>query len=135
MAEELRYHENLIKEMEAELVKEQTIFEEQKTKAREYLKDLQNKSAVKIQAAFRAHQTYKMYAPILRQKKQELKRKGEMQEKMDRERKALEEKVKLKLEEKKWKEEEKRLNEEIEKKKMEEAKRLEHLELERRQRE
>ncbi|XP_077327959.1 leucine-rich repeat- and IQ domain-containing protein 1 isoform X2 [Lithobates pipiens] len=135
MAEELRYHQNLVEEMEAELVKEQNIFEEQKTKARKYMKELQNKSAVKIQAAFRAHRIYKIYAPVLRQKKEELKRKKEMQEKMDLEKKALEEKVKLKLEEKKQKEEEKILNEEIAKKKIEEAKRLEHLELERRQRE
>ncbi|XP_073476315.1 leucine-rich repeat- and IQ domain-containing protein 1 [Aquarana catesbeiana] len=135
MAEELRYHQNLVKEMEAELVKEQNIFKEQKTKAREYMKELQNKSAVKIQAAFRAHRIYKIYAPVLRKKKEELKRKKEMQEKMDQERKALEEKVKLKLKEKKQKEEEKMLNEEIAKKKIEEAKRLEHLELERRQRE
>lgn len=121
--------------MEAELVKEQNIFEEQETKARKYMKELQNKSAVKIQAAFRAHRISKIYAPVLKQKKEALKRKKEMQEKMDLERKALEEKVKLKLEEKKRKEEEKMLNEEIAKRKMEEAKRLEHLELERRQRE
>ncbi|KAM5171452.1 leucine-rich repeat- and IQ domain-containing protein 1 [Mantella aurantiaca] len=135
MAEELRNHQNQIKEMEAELIKEQNILEEQRAKAREYLKGLQNKSAVKIQAAFRAHRIYKKYAPLLRQKKEELKRKKEMQERMDQERKELEEKVKLKLEEKKRKEEEKRLSEEIATKKMEEAKRLEHLEQERRQRE
>ncbi|XP_040200113.1 leucine-rich repeat and IQ domain-containing protein 1 isoform X2 [Rana temporaria] len=135
MAEELRCHQNLVKEMEAELVKEQNIFEEQETKARKYMKELQNKSAVKIQAAFRAHRISKIYGPVLKQKKEALKRKKEMKEKMDLERKALEEKVKLKLEEKKRKEEEKLLNEEIAKKKIEEVKRLEHLELERRQRE
>ncbi|XP_018418703.1 PREDICTED: leucine-rich repeat and IQ domain-containing protein 1 [Nanorana parkeri] len=133
VAGDLRNHQNLIKEMEAELVKEQNIFKEQKARARKYLEELHNKSAVKIQTAFRAHRIYKMYAPVLRQKKEELKRKKEMQEKMDQERKEFEEKVKLKLEEKKRRDEEKRLNEEIAKKKLEEAKRLEHLEQERRQ--
>ncbi|XP_072255117.1 leucine-rich repeat- and IQ domain-containing protein 1 [Pyxicephalus adspersus] len=135
IANDLRNNQNLITKMEAELVKEKNFLEEQKAKARIYLEKLQNKSAVKIQAAFRAHRIYKMYAPILRQKKEEMKRKKELQEKMDRERKELEEKIKLKLEEKKRKEDEKRLNEEIAKKKMEEAKRIEHLEQERRQRE
>lgn len=121
--------------METELVKEQTIFEEQKAKAREYLKEIQNKSAVKIQASFRAYHIYKMYAPVIRQRKEETKRKKEMQEKMNQERKELEEKVKLKLEEKKRKEDEKRFREEIERNKMEVAKRLEHMEQERRQRE
>ncbi|KAM9311602.1 LOW QUALITY PROTEIN: leucine-rich repeat- and IQ domain-containing protein 1 [Gastrophryne carolinensis] len=135
MAEDQREHQSLITKLEKELINERNVFEEQKAKARKHLEDLQNKSAVKIQAAFKAYQIYKKYSPILRQKKEELKRQNEMKEKMDREKKQLEDRVKLKLEEQKRREEEKKLHEETMKKKMEEAKHLEVQEQERRQRE
>ncbi|XP_068132945.1 leucine-rich repeat and IQ domain-containing protein 1 isoform X1 [Hyperolius riggenbachi] len=133
LAEELRNHQSLIEEMDAELTKEKNIFEQQKAMAEKCLEELQCKSAVKIQAVYRAHRTYKKYSPVLKERKEDLIRKKETQKKMEREKKELEEKVKLKLEEKKRKEEERRLDEEITKKKMEEALREEIMEQERRQ--
>ncbi|KAM4748842.1 leucine-rich repeat- and IQ domain-containing protein 1 [Rhinophrynus dorsalis] len=121
LTEELKKHEDLIYKMQADLEKERRMFEEQKAKAKKDLEDLQNKSAVKIQAAFRAFQTYRKYAMTLKEKKEILKRKKELASKMEKERKEMEDKIKRKLEEKKRKEEEKKQKEETEKKKLEEA--------------
>ncbi|XP_069830202.1 leucine-rich repeat and IQ domain-containing protein 1 isoform X2 [Dendropsophus ebraccatus] len=135
LEQDLQHHQNQINKIEADLIVEKKTFEEQKANAKKHLKELQHKSAVIIQAAFRAHRVYKVYTPILMQKKEDLKRKLELQQKMDMEKKELEQKIKMKLEEKRRKDEEKKHNEEIQKKKMEEAKRKEFLEQEMRHRE
>ncbi|XP_075130643.1 leucine-rich repeat- and IQ domain-containing protein 1 [Leptodactylus fuscus] len=135
LEQDLKNHQSQINKIEADLIHERQAFEEQKAEAKKRLEELQHKSAVIIQAAFRAHQVYKMYAPIKKQKKEDLKRKKELQHKMDMEKKELEEKIKMKLEEKRRKDEEKKQNEEIAKNRMEEAKRKEILEQEMRQKE
>ncbi|XP_075065470.1 leucine-rich repeat- and IQ domain-containing protein 1 isoform X2 [Mixophyes fleayi] len=135
LEEELKNHQNLINKLEADLIKERNTFEEQMAKAKKHLEELQNKSAVKIQAAFRAHQIMKKYSPILRQRKEDRIRKEELQHTMDMERKELEDKIKCKLEERNRREEEKKRNEDLMKKRMEETTRQEYLEQEMRQRE
>ncbi|KAM4037770.1 leucine-rich repeat- and IQ domain-containing protein 1 isoform 2-T2 [Anomaloglossus baeobatrachus] len=135
LEQDLKNYQNRINKIEADLIIERNAFEEQKANAKRLLEELQSKSAVKIQAVFRAHQVHKMYAPILMQKKEDRKRKEELQHKMEMEKKELEEKIKMKLEEKRRKDEEKKQNEETAKKKMEEAKRKEFFEQETRQRE
>ncbi|XP_040264493.1 leucine-rich repeat and IQ domain-containing protein 1 [Bufo bufo] len=135
LEQDFKNHQSRINQIEADLVIERKAFEEQKAKAKKCLEELQYKSAVKIQAAFRAHKVYKMYAPMLKQQKEDLKRKKELQRKMDMEKKELEEKIKMKLEEKRRKDEEKRQNEDIAKKRIEEANRKEIFEQEMRQRE
>ncbi|KAM4676020.1 leucine-rich repeat- and IQ domain-containing protein 1 [Discoglossus pictus] len=134
-AEDKKKHEDLIRQLEIDLEKERKLFEEQKEKAKKELEDLQDKSAIKIQAKFRAFQIYKYYAPILKEKKGELKKKKEQQLKMEQEKKELEEKIKHKLEERKRKDEEKRDKEECDRRKREEAEKHEHLKQEMRQRE
>ncbi|XP_063783734.1 leucine-rich repeat and IQ domain-containing protein 1 [Pseudophryne corroboree] len=133
--EELKNHQNLINKMETDLIKERNTFEEQMATAKKHLEELQCKSAVKIQAAFRGHQILKKYSPILKQKREDRKSKEELKQKMDIERKKLEDKIKFKLEEKTRREEEKKRNEEIVRKRMEESKRQEYLEQQMRQRE
>ncbi|XP_075712917.1 leucine-rich repeat- and IQ domain-containing protein 1 isoform X2 [Rhinoderma darwinii] len=135
LEDDLKNQQNRIKKIEADLIMERNAFEEQKANDKKRLDELQYKSAIKIQAAFKAHQVYKIYAPILRQKKEDLIRKEERQCKMDMEKKELEAKIKMKLEEKRQKDEEKKQKEEIAKKRMEEAKRKEFLEQETRQQE
>ncbi|XP_056430387.1 leucine-rich repeat and IQ domain-containing protein 1 isoform X1 [Hyla sarda] len=128
LEQDLQYHQNKIDNIEADLIVERKAFEEQKANAQKRLEELQHKAAVTIQAAFRAHQVYKVYASILLQKKEDLKRKKELQQKMEIEKKELEQKIRMKLEEKRQKDEEKKQNEEIAKKKIEEAKRKEFIE-------
>ncbi|XP_073507723.1 leucine-rich repeat- and IQ domain-containing protein 1 [Phyllobates terribilis] len=135
LEEDLKNYQNRINKIEADLIIERKAFEEQKAEAKRHLEELQSISAVKIQAVFRAHRVYKMYAPILMQKKEERKRKEELQHKMEMEKKELEEKIKMKLEEKRRKDEVKKQNEEIARRKTEEAKRKEFLQQEMRQRE
>ncbi|XP_069620501.1 leucine-rich repeat and IQ domain-containing protein 1 [Ranitomeya imitator] len=132
---DLENYQNRINKIEADLIIERNAFEEQKAKAKRRLEELRSISAVKIQAVFRAHRVHKMYAPILMQKKEDRKRKKELQHRMEMEKKELEEKIKMKLEEKRRKDEVKRQNEEIARRTTEEAKRKEFLEQEMRQRE
>ncbi|XP_073413095.1 leucine-rich repeat- and IQ domain-containing protein 1 [Dendrobates tinctorius] len=135
LEEDLKNYQNRINKIEADLIIERNAFEEQKAKVKKHLEELQSTSAVKIQAVFRGHRVHKMYAPILIQKKEDRKRKKELQHRMEVEKRELEEKIKRKLEEKRRKDEVKKQNEEIARRKTEEAKRKEFLEQEMRQRE
>ncbi|KAG8578176.1 hypothetical protein GDO81_010412 [Engystomops pustulosus] len=135
LEQELRNHQNKINKIETDLTIERKVFEEQKAIAKRCLEELQCNSAITIQKAFRAHRVYKMFAPILMQRKEDMKIKKELQRKMDMENKELEQKIKMKLEEKRRKDEEKKQQQEIEKTKIAEAKRKEIIEQELRQRE
>ncbi|OCT88816.1 leucine-rich repeat and IQ domain-containing protein 1 [Xenopus laevis] len=104
LTEEMKQHEDFINKMQDDFEKEKNIYEEQKARAQRHLEDLRNKSAVKIQAVFRAHLIYKMYAPVLKYKKQERKQKKEQQLKLEKEKKEMEQKIRLKLKEKGQKE-------------------------------
>ncbi|XP_053572904.1 leucine-rich repeat and IQ domain-containing protein 1 [Bombina bombina] len=127
LAEDLKKHEGLINKLQADIEKERNIFEEQKTKAKKHLEEIQHNSAIKIQAKFRAFHIYKEYAPILKERKEERKKKRELQLKMEEEKKEMEAKIKRKLEERKQKEEEKKQKEEMEKRKIAEAEKQECL--------
>ncbi|XP_075456601.1 leucine-rich repeat- and IQ domain-containing protein 1 isoform X2 [Ascaphus truei] len=135
LAEDLKQHEDLINKMKVDLEKERNAFEVQKAKAEKLLEELKCKSAVKIQTAFRRFQIYRKYAPILKERKEEMKRKKELESKMEQERKGMEEKTKRKLEERKQKEDERKQKEEFERRKMEEAGKIECLKQEMRRRE
>ncbi|XP_053319640.1 leucine-rich repeat and IQ domain-containing protein 1 [Spea bombifrons] len=135
LAEELEKHTEMIFKMKADLEKEINTWEEQKTEAKKHLEELQYKSAVKIQATYRAFYTYKKYAPFLKEKKEEKRRKEELKHKLEQEKREMEERIKLKLEEKKRREEEKKQKEETMKREMEEASIRERLQQELRQKE
>ncbi|XP_032894090.1 leucine-rich repeat and IQ domain-containing protein 1 isoform X2 [Amblyraja radiata] len=101
---ELKRHEALMQSM----VEERRIFEEQQEKERKRVKELQYRAATMIQARFRAYLILKEYTPILKEKRDERKRKKDLQLKMAQERRDFEEKIKRKREEQKCIEEEER---------------------------
>uniref|UniRef100_A0A6I8SQB0 Leucine-rich repeat and IQ domain-containing protein 1 n=1 Tax=Xenopus tropicalis TaxID=8364 RepID=A0A6I8SQB0_XENTR len=115
LTEEMKRHEDFINKIQKDLEKEKSIYEEQKARARKHLEDLYNKSAVKIQAVFRAHLIYKRYAPVLKYKKEERKGKKEQQLKLENEKKEMDQKIRLKLEEKRQKEVERKEKHEYQK--------------------
>ncbi|XP_078273485.1 leucine-rich repeat- and IQ domain-containing protein 1 isoform X2 [Rhinoraja longicauda] len=101
LEKELKHHEALIQSMQIKLVEERRIFEEQQEKERKRVKELQYRAATMIQARFRAHLILKEYTPILKEKRDERKRKKDLQLKMAQERRDFEENIKRKLEEQK----------------------------------
>ncbi|XP_043348574.1 leucine-rich repeat and IQ domain-containing protein 1 isoform X2 [Dermochelys coriacea] len=123
--EKFRQHEELIKRLQLQIEEEKRAFEEQKAKERQHLAEQWNTAAVKIQARFRAFIVYRKYAPILKEWKAEIKRKKELQQKMEREKR---EKMRRWMQEKKQKEEEVR-------KRQEEIERQAHVEQVRRREE
>nr|XP_048691611.1 leucine-rich repeat and IQ domain-containing protein 1 isoform X2 [Caretta caretta] len=126
--EKFRQHEELIKRLQLQIEEEKRAFEEQKAKERQHLAEQWNTAAVKIQARFRAFIVYRKYAPILKEWKAEIKRKKELQQTMEREKREKEEKMRRRMQERKQKEEEVR-------KRQEEIERQAHMEQMRRREE
>ncbi|XP_059582120.1 leucine-rich repeat and IQ domain-containing protein 1 isoform X2 [Alligator mississippiensis] len=125
-----RQHEEFIKRLQLQMEKEKSIFEEQQAKERQHLAKQQHTAAVKIQAKMRAFLAYRKYAPILKERKAEIKRRKELKEKMEKEVKEKEEKLRRQMEERKGeKEQERKRQEEIERQNfMEQEKRREEYE-------
>ncbi|XP_065525805.1 leucine-rich repeat and IQ domain-containing protein 1 [Lathamus discolor] len=112
-------HEELIMKLQLQMEDEKNALEKQKAKERQHLTEQQNAAAVKIQARFRSFLVHKKYAPILKQWKDEIKKKQKILEGIEREMK--EEKMKVQMAEN-WQKKEK------EKKKQELLERQEYLE-------
>ncbi|KAG8439531.1 hypothetical protein GDO86_005653 [Hymenochirus boettgeri] len=106
------FHKDYIGKIQNDLEKEKNMFEEQKARAEKKLEELHYKSAVKIQATYRAFVIYRRYASVLKEKKEERERKKKWQREMEKERREMEEKTKIKLQEKKQKEEERKQKQE-----------------------
>ncbi|XP_067906541.1 leucine-rich repeat and IQ domain-containing protein 1 isoform X2 [Heterodontus francisci] len=123
---ELKQHEALLLSMQIKMDEELRVFEKQQSKERKRVKELQNRAATTIQARFRAHLVHKKHSPILKERRDERKRKNELQLRMAQEKREFEEKIKRKLEQKQRDEEE-------EGRKQEEAKRLQREEQKQRQ--
>ncbi|XP_032855747.2 leucine-rich repeat and IQ domain-containing protein 1 [Tyto alba] len=114
-------HEELIMELQLQMEEEKKAFEEQKAKERQHLAEQRHTAAVKIQARFRSFLVHKKYAPILKEWKDEIKKKQKILEEIEREMKEKEEKMKRRMEENRRKKEEG-------KKKRQELEKQEHLE-------
>uniref|UniRef100_A0ACB8FPR1 Uncharacterized protein n=1 Tax=Sphaerodactylus townsendi TaxID=933632 RepID=A0ACB8FPR1_9SAUR len=112
--EQLIQHKKLIQSLHMQIEEEQIAFEEQKSKEREQMIAQQNMAAQKIQASFRAFRVYKNYAPVLKEWRAELKRKRDLQEKIEREHREKEERLRRRALEKKSKEEERKKGDEHE---------------------
>ncbi|XP_014424483.2 leucine-rich repeat- and IQ domain-containing protein 1 isoform X2 [Pelodiscus sinensis] len=110
--EKFKQHEELIKRLQLQIEEAKRIFEEQKAKERQSLAEQWNTAAVKIQARFRAFVVYRKYAPILKEWRAEIKRKKELQQKMERDKREKEEKMMKRIQERKQKEEEARKRQE-----------------------
>ncbi|NWW42945.1 LRIQ1 protein, partial [Pedionomus torquatus] len=109
------HRKELIMKLQVQMEEEKKALEEQKAKERQRLAEQQNTAAVKIQASFRSFLVRKKYAPILKEWKDEIKKKQKMLEELEREMKEKEEKRKRRTEEKRQKkEEEKKTQEELE---------------------
>ncbi|OXB73150.1 UNVERIFIED_CONTAM: hypothetical protein H355_012414 [Colinus virginianus] len=116
--DKMMQREELIKKLQLRMEQEKRAFEEQKAKESKHLAEQWNTAAVKIQARFRAYLVHKEYAPILKQWKDEIKKKKKIQEEIERELKEREEKMRRRMEERKQnKEEEKKRQEELERQK------------------
>lgn len=104
--------------LQLQMEQEKRAFEEQEAKECKHLTEQQNTAAVKIQARFRAYLVHKEYAPILKQWKDEIKKKKKIQEEIEREMKVREEKMRRRMEERMQnKKEEKKRQEELERQK------------------
>ncbi|XP_068257839.1 leucine-rich repeat and IQ domain-containing protein 1 [Nyctibius grandis] len=120
-------HEELTTKLPLQMEEEKKALEEQKAQDRQHLAE-QNTAAVKIQARFRSFLVHKKYDPILKEWKNEIKKKQKILEEVEREMKEKEEKMKRRMEENRQKKEE-------EKKRQEELERQEYLEQVRRREE
>nr|XP_033807549.1 leucine-rich repeat and IQ domain-containing protein 1 isoform X3 [Geotrypetes seraphini] len=132
---ELKEHEELIKRLQLTMQEERKVFEEQKKREKEILEEQQWKAAIKIQTKLRAFIVFRKYAPILKMRIEEMKKKREMKRKLESERKEMEEKIKRKLVENKQRAKEKKLKDEEVKKRGEEQERQECLKQEMRHKE
>ncbi|NXX38018.1 LRIQ1 protein, partial [Tricholaema leucomelas] len=121
-------HEELIMKLQLQMEEEKKALEEQKAKERQHLAEQQRTAAVKIQATFRSFLVHKKYAPILKEWKDEIKKKQKILEEIEKEMKEKEEKIKRQMEENRQQKEEL-------KKKQEEFERQEYLEQVRRREE
>ncbi|XP_065512520.1 leucine-rich repeat and IQ domain-containing protein 1 [Caloenas nicobarica] len=121
-------HEEVIMKLRMQMEEEKKALEEQKEKEIQHLAEQQNTAALKIQARFRSFLVRKKYASILKEWKDEIKKKQQILEEIEREMKEKEEKRKRRMEEKKQKKE-------GGKKRQEELKRQEYLEQVRRREE
>ncbi|XP_030336096.1 leucine-rich repeat and IQ domain-containing protein 1 isoform X3 [Strigops habroptila] len=124
--DKMMQHEELIMKLQLQMEDEKNALEKQKAKERQHLTEQQNTAAVKIQARFRSFLVHKKYAPILKEWKNEIKKKQKILEEIEREMKEKEEKMKMRMEENRQKKEE-------EKKRQELLERQEYLEQVRRQ--
>ncbi|NXG56662.1 LRIQ1 protein, partial [Hemiprocne comata] len=119
--DQMMKHEELIMKLQLQMDQEKKALEEQKAKEKQQLAEQQNTAAVKIQARFRSFLIHKKYAPILKEWKDEMKKKQKILEEIEKEMKEKEEKMKRRMEENRQKKEE-------EKKRQEELERHEYLE-------
>ncbi|NXJ09446.1 LRIQ1 protein, partial [Odontophorus gujanensis] len=126
--DKMMQHKELIKKLQLRMEQEKRAFEEQKEKESKRLAEQWNTAAVKIQARFRAYLVRTEYAPILKQWKDEIKKKKKIQEEIERELKERGEKMRTRMEENKQ-------NKEEEKKRQEDLERQKYLEKEWRQKE
>ncbi|KAM6381856.1 LOW QUALITY PROTEIN: leucine-rich repeat- and IQ domain-containing protein 1 [Alca torda] len=113
--DKMMQHKELIMKLQLQMEEEKKALEEQKAKERQHLAEKQNTAAMKIQARFRSFLVHKKYAPILKERKDEIKKKQKILEEIEREMREKEEKRKRRMKEKRQeKEEEKKRQEEIE---------------------
>ncbi|XP_068792647.1 leucine-rich repeat and IQ domain-containing protein 1 [Struthio camelus] len=127
--DKITQHKELITKLQLQMEEEKKAFEEEKAKQRQRLAEQQNAAAVKIQARLRSFLVHKKYAPILKEWKDKIKRKRDIQEEIEKEMKEKEEKMKKRMEERKQKKEEKKRQEELERQKcLEQVRRREEYE-------
>ncbi|XP_074024391.1 leucine-rich repeat- and IQ domain-containing protein 1 [Numenius arquata] len=119
--DKIMQRKELIVKLQLQMEEEKKALEEQKAKERQHLAEHQNTAAVKIQARFRSFLVHKKYAPMLKEWKDEIKKKQKILEEIEREIKEKEEKRNRRMEEKRQKKEE-------EKKTQEQLQRQEYLE-------
>uniref|UniRef100_A0A8C0BD64 Leucine-rich repeat and IQ domain-containing protein 1 n=1 Tax=Buteo japonicus TaxID=224669 RepID=A0A8C0BD64_9AVES len=113
--DKMMQHEELIMKLQLQMEEEKKALEEQKAKERQHLAEQQNTAAVKIQARFRSFLVHKKYGPILKEWKDEIKKKQKILEEIEREMKEKEETMKRRMEENRQKKEkEKKIQEELE---------------------
>ncbi|XP_069705917.1 leucine-rich repeat and IQ domain-containing protein 1 isoform X2 [Phaenicophaeus curvirostris] len=110
--DKMMQHEELIMKLQLQMEEEKNALEEQKAKERQHLAEQQNAAAVKIQARFRAFLVHKKYVPILKEWKDEIKKKQKILEEMERQIKEKEEKMKSQVEENRQKKEERKKRQE-----------------------
>ncbi|XP_014818749.1 PREDICTED: leucine-rich repeat and IQ domain-containing protein 1 [Calidris pugnax] len=126
--DKIMQRKELIMKLQLQMEEEKKALEEQKVEEKQHLAEQQNTAAVKIQARFRSFLVHKKYAPILKEWKDEIKKKQKILGEIEREMKEKEEKRNRRMEEKRQKKEE-------EKKTQEELERQEYLEQVRRREE
>ncbi|XP_048463618.1 leucine-rich repeat and IQ domain-containing protein 1 [Rhincodon typus] len=119
---ELKEHEALMQAMQIKMNEVRRVFEEQQNKEKIRLKELRNRASTTIQARFRAYLVRKRYTPILKERRDERKRKKDLELRMAQEKREFEEKIKRKLEQKRREEEEGRKQKEVEQLQREEQK-------------
>ncbi|NXV77869.1 LRIQ1 protein, partial [Atlantisia rogersi] len=113
--DKMMQHKELIMKLQLQMEEEKRVLEERKAKERQHLAEQQNTAAVKIQARFRSFLVHKIYAPILKEQKDEIKKKQKILEDIEREMKEKEDKMKRRMEDKRQKrEEEKKTQKELE---------------------
>uniref|UniRef100_A0A8C3J7A5 Leucine-rich repeat and IQ domain-containing protein 1 n=1 Tax=Calidris pygmaea TaxID=425635 RepID=A0A8C3J7A5_9CHAR len=113
--DKIMQRKELIMKLQLQMEEEKKALEEQKAEERQHLAEQQNTAAVKIQARFRSFLVHKKYAPILKEWKDEIKKKQKILEEIEKEMKEKEEKRNRQMEEKRQKkEEEKKIQEEFE---------------------
>ncbi|KFV56445.1 Leucine-rich repeat and IQ domain-containing protein 1, partial [Gavia stellata] len=112
--DKMMQHKEQIMKLQFQMEEEKKALEEQRAKERQHLAE-RNTAAMKIQARFRSFLVHKKYAPILKEWKDEIKKKQKIVEEIEREMKEKEEKMKRLMEQKRQKkEEEKKRQEELE---------------------
>ncbi|XP_071621990.1 leucine-rich repeat- and IQ domain-containing protein 1 isoform X2 [Heliangelus exortis] len=112
--DKMKQHEELIMKLQLQMEEEKAALEEQKAKENQQLAEQQNTAAVKIQARFRSFLVHKKYGPILKEWKDEIKKKQKILEEIEREMKEKEEKIKKRMEANRQKNEEEKKRQELE---------------------
>ncbi|XP_030321386.1 leucine-rich repeat and IQ domain-containing protein 1 [Calypte anna] len=112
--DKMKQREELIMKLQLQMEEEKKALEEQKAKENQQLAEQQNTAAVKIQARFRSFLVHKKYGPILKEWKDEIKKKQKILEEIEREMKEKEEKIKKRMEANRQKNEEEKKGQELE---------------------
>ncbi|KAM9579712.1 leucine-rich repeat- and IQ domain-containing protein 1 [Guaruba guarouba] len=107
------HHEELIMKLQLQMDDEKNALEKQKAKERQHLTEQQNTAAVEIQARFRSFSVHKKYAPILKEWKDEIKKKQKILKGTEREMKEKEDKMKMQMAENRQKKEEEKKGQEL----------------------
>ncbi|XP_054033846.1 leucine-rich repeat and IQ domain-containing protein 1 [Dryobates pubescens] len=97
--DKMMQHEEVIMKLQLQMEEGKKALEEKKAKERQHLAEQQRTAAVKIQATFRSFLVHKKYAPILKEWKDEIKKKQKMLEEIEKEMKEKEEKLRRRMEE------------------------------------